>query len=381
MRRGVTAAAVSVLSLSAWAALAPAVAAGPAPADPVAPPGSASWTSYGYPRSWRPDDGAAATDARARTIAATPPTVVAAPTWAPTAAAVRPPARPALSGGVGVSEPRRVVGEAPRGSTSWADAAGGGAGCAPPPCAPPPCEPAPCEPCDPCRGRFELWARGWLVTPSGDTLITLGGEPGTGTTIDLEDDLDTEDGSGVAVGIAWRFWGRHRVFVEYEALSFEGKNRLPQDEVFHGKDYPSGERVQSDLDLRMWKGGWDYGLFACEGAEVRAGVSAWWWTFEQRLQGLDSGLNESRDFSHVLPVANVSAEGTWQWLHGFARASYGIVGADRWALDLAVGGGVRLLDHFTIDLGWRWFRFVFDETTNEGDLTFTGPFLEVGIDV
>jgi hypothetical protein len=49
-------------------------------------------------------------------------------------------------------------------------------------------------------------------------------------------------------------------------------------------------------------------------------------------------------------------------------------------IDLSGGIGVRLWDRLSLDLGWRWTRFVFDETPNEGDLVFSGPYVGLTVD-
>ena len=43
------------------------------------------------------------------------------------------------------------------------------------------------------------------------------------------------------------------------------------------------------------------------------------------------------------------------------------------------GRKVLAIDRVSIDVGWRWMDFHFRETTNEADLTCSGPFLAVSV--
>ena len=212
--------------------------------------------------------------------------------------------------------------------------------------------------------------------------ITIGGEPGTATTIDFEDDLDLDAGDLPLVGFDVGY-GRHRLRFAYEPLSFSGRTTLDRDVIWHGATYPAGERVDSEMSVTLYRAGWDYRLLGREGASaLRAGVQAEAWTFEGRLEGKTSGLDERRQFTHFFPLLTVTGEtrsGPWRFA---ASAAGGGLATDRWHLDLEATVGLRSNGRPTLglDVGWRWTRFQFHETTNEADMTFQGPFVAATLD-
>lgn len=321
-------------------ALAPAVlafatAAAAAP-DRVAvpPPGTdaARWTSVGYPPTWKPGDPATTPD----------PRVLSRPLPA-------------------------TVAVAPRASA--ASPGGGTRG------------PAACDPCAAAFPRFDAWATYGRPSVCGTMLITRGGRPGSGSEIDVDDTLGLDDGDVFEVGVAWSPWARHRVSLAYERFAFDAAQVLPESVVFRDVMFDAGDRVASSVELDVVKAGYEALLTASPTAEVRGGLAAWVWRYQGSLENLDGPEDQSRSFTHVLPVAHLAADATFGALHLTGRVGGGWIGEHRYAIDLAGGVGVRLWDRLTLDVGWRWTRFVFDETTNEGDLVFSGPYVGLGLDL
>ncbi len=246
----------------------------------------------------------------------------------------------------------------------------------------PVCSPSPvCEPaCSP--WSFGAFGRYWHPAITGEILITLGGEPGSGSRVDTQDDLDLDAADAFEVGLSVGY-RRHRAFLSYEWIPFSGSSILDRPIVYHGVTYPKGEHVESDVELTFWKLGYDYAFVgdpqAKSGLTMRGGLAAWLWDYDGRLQGTDSGIDESRTFSHVLPVATIAAEGAFGVFHVAGRASGGLLASDRYVVDLEASVGVTLWKTLSLDVGYRWMNFAFHETTNEADLTLYGPFAGISL--
>ena len=329
-------------------ALAAALLPTPAHAAPdrvaVPPPGTdpARWTSVGYPKSWSPSDPVATThDPR-----------VARPALGPVAGSVT----VATSGAPWTAAPS----SGPRGPVAV--------------------EVGPCDPCGPAFPRFAAFGSYGRPSVSGTMLITRGGEPGSGSEIDVDDTLGLDDGDVFEVGIAWAPFARHRVFVAYERFAFDAEEVLPESVIFRDVMFDAGDRVASSLELDIVKAGYEALLAGTPSSSLRAGIAGWIWRYQGSLENLDGPEDQSRSFTHVLPVAHVAADAAFGVLHVAARAAGGWIGTDRYVIDLSGGIGVRLWDRLSLDLGWRWTRFVFDETTNEGDLVFSGPYVGLTVD-
>jgi hypothetical protein len=223
------------------------------------------------------------------------------------------------------------------------------------------------------RGRI------WYAMPAGDFLfITLGGEPNTATNVETDDHLDLEGTFAWEAGLDVH-WRRHRVRLSYEQIHAEGENLLDEAIVYHGDVYPAGTNVTSDVDLDFIKAGWDFRLTGTHGNEVRAGLAGWVWTFDGTVSGGFSG-ESSRGFTHVYPLATVDAATRFGAFTLGATLQGGLLDDDRFVIDAEGRIGLRIANRVQAELGYRWMRFAFHATTNVGDLTFHGPFVQVSID-
>jgi opacity protein-like surface antigen len=77
----------------------------------------------------------------------------------------------------------------------------------------------------------------------------------------------------------------------------------------------------------------------------------------------------------VLPILSIEGErrfGVWTIA---ADVAYGTVGSDRWLFDIEACVGIQITDNLTFDLGYRYWKKSFDETTNHAELEASGPFL------
>lgn len=230
---------------------------------------------------------------------------------------------------------------------------------------------------------WSAWGSYAPVAVSGSMLITRGGVPGSGSEADLDDTLGIDTGFVYEVGLAWapfRDFARHRVFVAYERFAAEETRVLPSSVVFRDVLFPANHRVASKVEFDFLKAGYEALLHDDGRASLRAGVGGWLWRFQGTMQDLDGTGDQSRSFRHVLPVAHVAGEvrtGPW---HAGASLSGGWIGDRRWTLGLSGAVGGTVWSRLRVEVGYRWTRFVFDETTNEGDVVFHGPFLGASLE-
>jgi hypothetical protein len=210
--------------------------------------------------------------------------------------------------------------------------------------------------------------------------ITAGGVPGTATTADFEDDLDMETADAWGFGLAIAY-DRHRVHAVWEPLEWHGRAVLSSPLVYHAVTFGAGETVDSDVEMSFLRFGYDYALLHQANANLRAGLGGVWWMFDATLDGSVSGSTR-REFTHLYPSVHAEGEAYLGAFHLHARAAYAtLLESDRYLLDLEAAVGVRLFGCVTLDVGWRYWRLEFHETTNIADFTATGPFAEVSIDI
>jgi hypothetical protein len=216
----------------------------------------------------------------------------------------------------------------------------------------------------------------WRPSPGGSIEITRGGGSGSGSRIDLSDGLDlgTADTPEGGVDVIWR---THRFSLAYEPLEYSGRTTLARPLIFHGATYPAGERVASDVALDFWIPRYDYEFVHLADVDFRAGLQLYVWQFDAHLTGSGSSgaIDQHRAFTHVMPAFTMAGgwgRGPWRLDAGFAG---GVIGSDRYSLDLEGGLAWRPLHLFDLEIGYHWLKFRFHETTNVGDITSQGPFV------
>ncbi len=218
-------------------------------------------------------------------------------------------------------------------------------------------------------------ARDFSAAAAGDVTITRGGTPGSGTRLELIDDLDLEgrDQGELAADVAF---GGVRLGAAWLPLVFDGKERLDQTELFHGTTYPAGNRVESDLQLTTWKLRLDARVHEDHDSELRLGVGAYWWTLDMRLNDLDAQISDERRFSRLLPA--ISASGSWRFAPGWSAdvdAAFASIDQGRRLWDLDASARYRIDRWVTLALGLRFLRYELNEDTNDGTIDVLGPTL------
>ena len=232
-----------------------------------------------------------------------------------------------------------------------------------------------------CRGPFSLTAslRIWQARMTGKMEITEGGAPGSGTGVDVSDDLDLGPDNTVELGLDLRL-NLHRLKIRYLPLAFSGHDVVGAPFVFHGETYPAGTRTSTEVDLTLLSGMYDYPIVRWDTGELRAGGGVYFYDFHARIQGRTPDgtlLDEDRGFSRNMPAVALSFENRFGMWHVNGSALGAFVRNDRNIFDIEGSVGTRIWERVQIDAGYRWIRIDLNETTNDLDLAVQGPFLEL----
>jgi hypothetical protein len=222
---------------------------------------------------------------------------------------------------------------------------------------------------------FSFETQYWLAEPGGHVDVEAGQAPATSTHAGLERDLNLDDDEPLLWQAALDL-GEHRVSAEYLPLSFSGRGAT-NGFSFHGAVFPNGDTVSSDLDLETWAVKWDYALSKQKRTAdaFRLGLGAWWWDLDLAVNGNPSGNAESREFSRVYP--GVHALMTMELGESSTLDLAGAVAASnfhRRLYDWNATLHYPVSDYVRLGAGYRWLIFDFNETTNDGDFHFEGPF-------
>ncbi|MBM4013934.1 MAG: hypothetical protein FJ293_03090 [Planctomycetes bacterium] len=230
-----------------------------------------------------------------------------------------------------------------------------------------------CGTADGIPDRSTIGARWFPAIVDGSVEITQGGLPGTASRVSLDDDLDLENDFFGSYEIEL-VDGPLRLRLGHLPLRFEGSALLDQEIVFHGQTFAAGTDLDSEFELTTWHASVDGALIEADGVEVRVGGGFWTWEFDLELRDRTLGVNDSREFSRLLPAVTASS---WAELGGgFAvrlDGAFASLDEGRRLVDFAGEFEYAFDDRVRAVAGWRWLRYWLNEDTNKGLFDVMGP--------
>lgn len=228
---------------------------------------------------------------------------------------------------------------------------------------------------------FEIQTQYWFAEPNGHVDVEAGGTPGTSSNASLDDRL----GLGDEDQILWSGYldlGNHRIGIEYLPLAFSDGATTSRQFRFQGTPFPGGDNISTDFNLETWVLKWDYAIQKQKRSAdaFRLGLGAWWWNFDMQVKGKPSGGNESREFSHIYPGVHtqITMEMGKEAILDVSGAVAG-TGPNRRLFDWSANVGYPVSDYLVFGAGYRWMIWNYNETNNDGDFDFKGPFGSVSV--
>lgn len=218
----------------------------------------------------------------------------------------------------------------------------------------------------------------WKPEVNGDMQVLAGSNDGTGGTVDVDDlGLDGDYNWTARVDVSL---DQQRLGLEYLPLEFEGEGIAGTSYQFHGRTFGLGDFIEGELQLETWILRWDWLLESRRNTAdaFRIGLNVWWWNYDMRVHDATTGVDASREFSHVYP--GVHAQTTFDLNGGLTfdlMGSAAMTSVSRQIFDVDGALGWQYSDAGKLLLGYRWLQFDYNETTNDGDFDFRGPYLKL----
>jgi hypothetical protein len=112
---------------------------------------------------------------------------------------------------------------------------------------------------DPATGElFHIEADASFWTPGADMTVSSESLGIQGTTVNLKNDLGITDQRFPALSLQLRPARRHHLRFQYIPINYEGSARIPRDVVFNGIRYSLNTTVNSTLDWKAYRFGYEY---------------------------------------------------------------------------------------------------------------------------
>jgi len=221
--------------------------------------------------------------------------------------------------------------------------------------------------------NFELEGRYWK--PKLDSTIKIVDDD-IGTDIKLVDDLGFEEKKDFGeVRGQIKFFGKHKFNFSYLPLKWDGDNILTETIEFDGQTYTAGTRVQSKLEMKMFKGGYEYDLIAS-----RYGFLGFTFdvlladTFVQ-LKAPALALDEKYDATVPIPMIGLSGRVIpIKWVSVTGKISGLPMGGVGYILDAEASLDINPVKYVGISVGYRFLRMDLEYDDNKADFKLDGPF-------
>lgn len=226
---------------------------------------------------------------------------------------------------------------------------------------------------------FELAIGGWQQGPAGEFSYQ-------GETLDLEDDNNYED--------SWQVFGRLKldmpmflpnVYLMATPMEFDGTGSKDIDFRFGDRTFTSDVDYYSDLKLSHYDVALYYGLPFLDTAtagvlNVELGLNARIIDFSAEVRQDDTGIEESKAMTLPVPMVYLGARvRPVEWL-GLEVEARGITYGGNHYYDLIGRVKATPIKPAFVAGGWRHEDIKIDEEDVLVEVTFSGPFIEAGVE-
>jgi hypothetical protein len=158
--------------------------------------------------------------------------------------------------------------------------------------------------------RFFLgmeWTYLWL---SGDLLVPAGGRPGSGTQIDLSNDLGMEQTEASSIRFEATVLDTHRLVAEFLMALPTAARKAPHAFVFHNRTYAKNARLDTRLDVNWLRCAYEYKLLDLGSCWVAPTVGLHHVRFSSTINGEteEAGMvSNTRTLDGTYPVVGLEA--------------------------------------------------------------------------
>ncbi|MCU0810647.1 MAG: outer membrane beta-barrel protein [Thiobacillaceae bacterium] len=224
-------------------------------------------------------------------------------------------------------------------------------------------------------------------TPSVDTSLRVDRAGGSGTVLDLEDDLDFEDRPTFPYALLnLRLGQRWRIEGEYFSIERDKTTVIDRELEIGDSVFPIDATVNSFFDTDVYRLSVGYSFLKRPNAEVGAALGAHVTTFDLGISAIGSGGNiDTTEAADTLaPLPTIGLYGFYafspRWLM-LGRVDYFALEYQEYSgglLNLNVGLEFQLAKHVGLGAGYRYvdLEFTAERTLSVGDFSddFSGEF-------
>lgn len=221
--------------------------------------------------------------------------------------------------------------------------------------------------------NLEIEGRYWK--PSLDSTVKIV-ESGIGNEFKLVDDLGLAKDKDAGEGrMQIKFFRKHKFNFSFLPLKWEGDKIITRTIEFSGKTYTAGTRVQSKLDLNLFKIGYEYDFLTGENGFLGAAIDVAVGNVAIELKAPTLAIQEKEEITVPFPLLGLIGRFyPIKWLNFTAKISGLPLGSYGHIMDAEASLQINPLKYVGISGGYRYFEVRGRYNENSVDFKLDGPF-------
>ena len=225
---------------------------------------------------------------------------------------------------------------------------------------------------------IELEGRYWR--PRLDSTVQVVSN-GIGSEFKLVDDLGFEEKKDFYEGrLQIKFARKHKFNFEYIPMKWDADKVVTKTIEFNGQIYPVGTRVQSSLDLKLFKGGYEYDFVAGQYGFFGGTLDALVVSGNIQLKAAELAIDQKEDKTFPFPMIGlIGRVYPIQWVNFTARLSGLPLGSYGYVVDAEGSLTINPIKYLGISGGYRYLEINVKYNDNSLDYRLDGPFVALDI--
>jgi len=229
--------------------------------------------------------------------------------------------------------------------------------------------------------RLEFEGRFWFTDLDGRVKVT---DADLGTDINLKKDLDLKDEGYPEVRFTWYTGTKSKIRVAYTQVGYEGNANLQRAILFDGVTYPSGTRVETDLDIKYLRVGWAWQFIQIDKGLIKLGTlvegKGFWTKTTLEAPDVVPAIREKGRFLFALPTVGAALDiNPHKMLNLFAEGSGLPAGKYGYMYDVEAGLKFIPIKILSIVGGYRLMEFKAKDDRDFAKARVYGPFVGVTV--
>jgi hypothetical protein len=206
-------------------------------------------------------------------------------------------------------------------------------------------------------------------------------ENNIGTDINAVDDLGFDEGKNLGEGrLQIKIFRYHKFNFSYLPLKWEGDKVIARNVQFSGQTYPAATRVQSEMDIKLFKGGYEYEFFGGWLGFFAATIDVLVADARLQLKAPGSGIDQQEHHTVPIPMIGLNSRlHLGKYVDLTAKISGLPAGQYGYIYDLDGSLDINPVKYVGISVGYRFMGVRAQYEDNFVEIKLNGPFASLYI--